>query len=260
MRTPRRAARLTTALAAALALSWAVPVPAGAGPGFSYAALGDSFSSGLGAHDYDLSSGRCFRSPHAYGPRWAAAHHVTDFRFAACAGATSHDLLIRQLPSLRPDTDLVTLTLGGNDVDYGRVMPACSIGPSTTCEAETDRAERLMDHTLPARLDAAYAAVARRAPHARVIVLGYPHLFGDAPCLVPAPPRARRMDAALNHLDAVIADRARAAGFAYVDARGRFAGHGACSGRPWINPAGLAVWESYHPNGDGYLGYASLLP
>ncbi|WP_372410664.1 SGNH/GDSL hydrolase family protein [Streptomyces luteireticuli] len=253
--------RLATTLTAALALVCAAPLPAAdARPAASYAALGDSFSSGLGAHDYDAASGACFRSPHAYGPRWAAAHHVADFCFPACAGATAHDLVTGQLPALGPETALVTLTLGGNDVDYARVMQACSIGLSASCAAEADRAERAMDRTLPARLDEAYAAIAHRAPRARVIVLGYPHLFGGAPCLIPAPPRAHRLDAAVDHLDAVIADRTRAAGFAYADPRGRFAGHGACAADPWINGAGLAVQESYHPNGEGYRGYESLLP
>ncbi|KNB54205.1 hypothetical protein AC230_02930 [Streptomyces caatingaensis] len=245
-------------------MSWAGPPGAGAdtgaGPVPSYAALGDSFSSGVGAHVYDPSSGSCLRSPRAYGPRWAAAHHVADFRFPACGGATTRDLLTRQLPALRPDTALVTFTVGGNDVEYVRVMQACSIGSSADCAAEADRAERAMDEVLPARLDALYAAVARRVPHARVIVLGYPDLFGADPCLIPAPPRARRMDAAVDHLDAVLADRTRAAGFTYRDARGRFAGHGACSRDPWINGVRLALRESYHPNEEGYAAYASLLP
>lgn len=256
----RRTTSLTTALAAAAALICAAALPADARPVVSYAALGDSFSSGVGAGDYDPSSGDCLRSPHAYGPRWAAAHHVADFRFPACSGATTRDLLRRQLPALGPETTLVTLTLGGNDIAYVRVMQACSIGLGASCEAEAGRAERATDTVLPARLDEAYAAIAHRAPHARVIVLGYPHLFDGAPCLIPTPPKARRMDAAVDHLDAVLADRARAAGFAYVDARGRFAGHGACAADPWINPVGLAVRDSYHPNGEGYLGYASLLP
>ncbi|PHQ52375.1 hypothetical protein BLA24_07965 [Streptomyces cinnamoneus] len=152
-----------------------------------------------------------------------------------------------------PGTDLVTLTVGANDVDYVRVMRACSIGPDASCEAEVARAERGMDHVLPARLDATYAAIAHRAPHARVIILGYPHLFGGAPCLIPAPPRARRMNAAGDHIDAVFADRARAAGVAYMEPRRRFEGHGACAADPWINPVGLAVSESYHPNREGQV-------
>ncbi|WP_171166945.1 SGNH/GDSL hydrolase family protein [Streptomyces sp. I05A-00742] len=259
MRPTLRAARLAAVLAVTSSLLWSGPPSAAAGPPASYAALGDSFSSGLGAGGYDLSSGLCFRSPRAYGPLWAAAHGVRDFRFPACAGATTRDVTRKQLSALDAGTRLVTLTLGGNDVDYSRVMLACSIGTDGACAGEARRAEQAMDHELPARLDAVYHAIGQRAPHARVVVLGYPYLFGPAPCAIPSPPNARRMDAALDHLDAVIADRARAAGFTYLDARRTFAGHGACTGAPWINPAGPAFWESYHPNGGGYRGYFGLL-
>ncbi|MGK5637188.1 SGNH/GDSL hydrolase family protein [Streptomyces sp. URMC 126] len=260
MRPTFRAARLVAVLAAASSVLWSAPPPAAAGPPpASYAALGDSFSSGVGAGPYDPTGGLCLRSPRAYGPLWAAAHRTRDFRFPACAGATSDDVLRKQTAVLDPGTRLVTLTLGGNDVGYSRVMLACSLGGPGTCDGEADRAEAAMDHSLPHRLDAAYHAIAQRAPGARVVVLGYPHLFGGSSCLVPSPPNARRMDDALDHLDAVIADRARAARFTYLDPRRAFAGHGACSGAPWINGAGPLFWESYHPNGGGQRGYFGVL-
>ncbi|MGI5340956.1 SGNH/GDSL hydrolase family protein [Streptomyces sp. CA-181903] len=259
MRPTFSAARFAAALAVASSLLWSAPPPAAAGPPVSYAVLGDSFSSGVGAGPYDPAGGLCLRSPRAYGPLWAAAHGVRDFRFPACAGATSDDVLRKQVAVLDPGVRLVTLTLGGNDVGYSSVMLACSVGLLGACDAEVDRAEAEMDRSLPHRLDAAYHAIAQRAPHARVVVLGYPHLFGAPSCLIPSPPNARRMDSALDHLDAVIADRARAARFTYLDARRAFAGHGACSGAPWINPAGPLFWESYHPNAAGQRGYFGVL-
>ncbi|MBZ4324009.1 SGNH/GDSL hydrolase family protein [Streptomyces huiliensis] len=257
---PFRASRLAAVLAAASALLWSAPPPAvAAGPAGSYAVLGDSYSSGVGAGPYDPLSGLCLRSPRAHGPLWAAAHGVRDFRFPACAGATSEDVLRKQVGVLDPGTRLVTLTLGGNDVGYSGVMLACTVGLPGTCDAATDRAEAEMDRSLPRRLDAAYHAIAQRAPRARVVVLGYPYLFGGPSCLVPSPPNARRMDRALDHLDAVIADRARAARFTYLDARRAFAGHGACTGAPWIHPAQPAFWEAFHPNAAGQRGYFGIL-
>ncbi|MEU5125229.1 SGNH/GDSL hydrolase family protein [Streptomyces mobaraensis] len=259
MRPTFRAARLAAALAAVSSLLWSAPPTAAAGAPTASAALGDSYTSGVGAGPYDLAGGLCLRSPRAHAPLWAAAHGVRDFRFPACAGATSDDALRKQVGALDPGVRLFTLTLGGNDVGYSRVMLACSVGLPGTCDGEADRAEAEMDRSLPHRLDAAYHAIAQRAPHARVVVLGYPYLFGAPSCPVPSPPNARRMDAALDHLDAVVADRARAARFTYLDARRTFAGHGACSGAPWINPAGPLFWESYHPNAEGQRGYFRLL-
>ena len=77
----------STALAAALTLALvATAVPANAAT-VNYVALGDSYSSGVGAGNYYSSSGSCDRSPNAYPALWAAANSVTTFTFAACSGA-----------------------------------------------------------------------------------------------------------------------------------------------------------------------------
>lgn len=52
-----------------------------------YVALGDSYSSGVGAGSYDSSSGSCKRSTKAYPALWAAAHSPSSFSFTACSGA-----------------------------------------------------------------------------------------------------------------------------------------------------------------------------
>ena len=48
-------------------------------------ALGDSYSSGLGAGSYISSSGSCDRSNNAYPEQWAAAHSPASFVSVACA-------------------------------------------------------------------------------------------------------------------------------------------------------------------------------
>ena len=79
---------------------------------------------GLGAY-YDTSE--CFRSRlawpvqlrHTLQSRQASA---IDFEFPACAGATTEDLIDNQLSALTADTDLVTMTIGGNDVGFASVI------------------------------------------------------------------------------------------------------------------------------------------
>jgi hypothetical protein len=49
-----------------------------------YVALGDSYSSGVGAGSYISSSGDCKRSTKAYPYLWAASHSPSSFAFTAC--------------------------------------------------------------------------------------------------------------------------------------------------------------------------------
>ena len=86
LRAPSTAAALL--LSAALTLSAPGAAAAADHSGAAYAALGDSYSSGLGAGDYLDGSGTCRRSANAYPERWAARHEPASFAFAACAGAT----------------------------------------------------------------------------------------------------------------------------------------------------------------------------
>ena len=71
---------------------------AAAGPaaGATYAALGDSYSSGVGTGSYTLDSA-CKRGVYAYPYLWAQAHPGTSLSFVACSGAKTSDLLANQL-------------------------------------------------------------------------------------------------------------------------------------------------------------------
>ncbi|MGH3856474.1 MAG: SGNH/GDSL hydrolase family protein [Pseudonocardiaceae bacterium] len=232
-----------------------------------YAALGDSYSSGFGTGVYDPASGACDRSPLSYPSLWVAEHHPASFEFAACSGAETADVLATQISALRPGTNLVTITIGGNDTGFSTVLQICTAASSDrTCDAAVDAAETFARFVLPARLARTYGAIRRAAPRAHVIVLGYPRLFDLAPsCFDPfVPNQARR--AKINHggdvLDGVISDIAsRQSGFSFADVRGRFAGHGVCSAEPWINgPIVPTTVGPYHPTQTGYRdGYLPAL-
>ena len=62
------------------------PTAAVAAPSTDYVALGDSYSSGTGTDDYDLSAS-CQRSSLSYPALWAAQQGTASFAFAACAGS-----------------------------------------------------------------------------------------------------------------------------------------------------------------------------
>ncbi len=233
---------------------------AGAGPARSagpvYVALGDSYSSGLGAGAYDSASGDCRRSPNAYPALWAAAHHATSFAFAACAGASTTDVVDKQLNRLGAATSLVSVTVGGNDAGFADVMSTCVLHSQATCLSRVAQARDYVDKTLPARLDATYAAIRVRAPRAHVVVVGYPRFYevpGD--CLLGLTDTSRNaIDAAADDLDGVLAKRAADHGFAFADVRRAFTGHELCSGSPWLHSLTLPLEESYHPTAAGQHG------
>ncbi|WP_229400156.1 SGNH/GDSL hydrolase family protein [Micromonospora okii] len=264
----RPLARALTALAAlAAATLGAAAVPAAAhaerprvqAAAVNYVALGDSYSSGVGAGPYDLST--CLRSDKSYAPLWAAAHAVTSFAFPACGGAVTADVIGGQVNALSAGTTLVTITIGGNDAGFADVMTSCRFGSTSSCESAVAGAKTFATTELPGRLDRTYAAIRNRAPNARLIVLGYPRLFETTSCGLLAMSSYKRtlLNEAADVLASVTAGRAAAAGATFADTRPYFAGHGVCAAAPWIRDVS-GVIEAYHPNADGYRhGYLRAL-
>lgn len=257
----RAPVRALTALAALLAIVLSVVLVPGAAQAatVNYVALGDSYSSGVGAGPYDWSG--CFRSQKSYAPLWAAANGVTSFKFPACGGAETADVINSQVNSLSTSTTLVTVTIGGNDAGFAEVIVSCKFGSTSTCVNAVNQAKSFATSTLPGRLDRTYAAIRDRAPNARLIVLGYPRLFETNYCGLLAMSIYKRtiLNEAADLLASIIADRAAATGATFADARPYFAGHGVCGSDPWIRDV-TGVIEAYHPDADGYrYGYLPAL-
>lgn len=262
----RLARTLSCAIAVATATTFAATLPASAAePGTDYVALGDSYSSGVGTGDYIDGSGGCKRSTDAYPELWASAHGAVSLHFAACSGATTGDVTADQLDALSASTDLVTITIGGNDAGFTHVMLTCvigSVGGPGACQDATEDAIDYVHDTLPGKLDATYAAIEQDAPNAEVVVLGYPRLYTlDGSCNIGIGDTARQyVNDAADELDETIAKRAANAGFEFVDVRDAFAGHGICSSDWWLNSTTWPLSDSYHPNKQGHRdGYLPAL-
>ena len=241
---------------AASAVGVAVPAFAAETAAGKYVALGDSYASGLGAGDYG-DSGSCKRSANAYAQQWANTHAPSAFEFAACSGAVTADVLSSQVGAITPDTELITISIGGNDAGFADVMTDCNLGSDSACVNRNQEAQNFARTTLPGRLNDVYTQLRNRAPSAHVVVLGYPHIYElDGSCWVGLSETKR---AAINQSSAVLASiisgRAAAFGFGYIDARNTFRGHEICaSGARWINSVTWPVDESYHPNAAGQRG------
>ncbi|PVZ03972.1 GDSL-type esterase/lipase family protein [Actinomycetospora cinnamomea] len=254
------------------------PQPAPHPPG-RYAALGDSFASGEGTGDYvdgtDTPDNRCHRSGHAYGTAVGRKLGMeTDV--IACSGARTVDHWLPQngrlgqtdqRSAVGPDTTLVTVTLGGNDIGFAPLAVNCAGGKlareswSANCvdeiEGSVRRAPEVREALIPLLRD-----VHERAPRARVLVTGYPRLFPDAPgdqCPTGVPfiswqiKEMTRLNALATALNAQIRSAAAEAGpwASYVDLENALAGHDACSSDPWVHLVRDVLderrQESYHP-------------
>lgn len=225
--------------------------PASAATG-GYVALGDSYSSGDGAGNYDSSSGNCLRSYNAYPALWAQAHSPSSFNFVACAGATSSDVLNNQLGPLNSGTGLVSLTIGGNDVGFSSVMQTCVLGSDSDCINAVNAAENTANTVLPGSLHTLFGAIRSHAPSAHVVVLDYPHLYIIVwYCVGLSNTKRTKLNEGADVLDGVISKATSNAGFTFADVRPQFAGHELCSGDGWLHSVTYPVGESYHPTATG---------
>ncbi|MCZ0206745.1 SGNH/GDSL hydrolase family protein [Streptomyces achromogenes] len=221
-----------------------------------YVALGDSYSSGVGADSYISTSGSCKRSTKAYPYLWNAAHSPSSFAFNACSGATTDDVRANQLGSLGSSTSLVSVTAGGNDAGFADVMTTCVLQSDSACLSRIDTAKAYVANTLPGKLDTLYNAIRAKAPSARVVVIGYPRFYqlGQS-CLGLSETKRAAINGAADYIDTAIKARATAHNFVFGDVRTTFTGHEICSGSSWLHSVDwLDIGESYHPTAAGHSG------
>ncbi|MEU0128169.1 MULTISPECIES: SGNH/GDSL hydrolase family protein [unclassified Streptomyces] len=251
-----RASVFTLAIAAVAALGFAQPASAA---GADYVALGDSYSSGVGAGSYTSDSGDCLRSTNAYPYLWKNANAPSSFKFVACSGATTSSVASSQLSALTSSTTLVSITAGGNDVGFADVMQTCVLQSEATCVSRVNTAISQAQNTLPGALDSLYAGIRSRSPQARVVVLGYPRFYQLSGSCIAGLTETERgaINNASDVLNGVLAKRAADAGFTFSSVVDEFTGHELCSGDAWIHSVSIPITNSYHPKAvgqsNGYL-------
>ncbi|MFF4651975.1 SGNH/GDSL hydrolase family protein [Streptomyces sp. NPDC001380] len=297
---PEAAAPSATGSPAASPAATAAPPPAsrGGAPALrgSYVALGDSYTSGPRIPPQHGTPEGCERSGRNYPALVARALRVpaADFRDVSCSGAVIADLASpqgvpgganpAQFSALSPRTALVTVGIGGNDVGFIQVLTRCvqagvmrglglGGGSAAPCRDSYTPAglgllQRRID-TAGRDLEAALGEVRRRAPHARVLVLGYPELVpasgAGTACsslMGLAPGDVAFLHDHERRLDAALRRAAGAAGARYVDTRTPSRGRDACSPAAvrWIEPLSPASAAApVHPNARGERGMADAV-
>jgi lysophospholipase L1-like esterase len=243
---------------AVLAIAGFISSPPAAAATVNYVALGDSYSSGVGAGG---ETGSCLRSPHAYPQLWANAHAPTSFQFVACSGAKTTDVSANQISALSSATTLVSITIGGNDLGFSQIMIDCNLYSDSTCVNEINAAENTAKTQLPGWLDTLYSQIRSRAPNARVVVLSYPRFYDlSASWYCPGLSYTKRskINEGANVLDGVIqTEVAKYSNFAFSDVRPPFANdHELCDyGSEWLHSVDWNnLTDSYHPNSSGQSG------
>ena len=232
-----------------------------ASPGSSrfqrYVALGDSYSAGPLIPTTNLAGG-CARSDHNYPSLVAKRLGVRTFVDVTCSGASTTDLtrvqrtfgdarIPPQALQLNRKTDLVTIGIGGNDLDlFDTLIRMCTrLGRTdpTGSPCTHELAVRGVDlaavtRTITAKVAAALREVRRRAPRATVLLVGYLRLVpSNGTC--PALPLAagdyavgRRIGEALSRAQR---RAARTTGVRFIDMYAASRGHDICSRDPWVN-------------------------
>ncbi|MBO1268115.1 PxKF domain-containing protein [Arthrobacter cavernae] len=267
-------------------------VRGGNAPLTRYVALGDSFQSGEGAYDYfpltDISTNRCHRSVHAYPNRIVTSGTVTlDLDFGACSGALTTDLPVTYAAGRPPYTDgmaqfdrldsstkLVTIGIGGNDLGFAGILKSCIqsairdwVNPFAEASCENDLGAELQtsyDAMVSSNmLGETYREIRRRAPFARVVVVGYPRFYVeggksgwlDNHCEYVRIADQRWINSKIGQLNELISNQAGSLGMQYVDIYDAPDGHELCtdSDQKFLNGLiGLGDNESFHPNAFGH--------
>ncbi len=180
-------------------------------------------------------------------------------------------------------TDLVTITVGGNDVGFADVLTECGKPFASSCSSSTRQADLLtLIDNQRSKLAGLYGSIKRQTFGTRFIVLGYPQLFPRSyvektcPALATFAGEQEMLRSLTVRLNGVIEAAARDAGVEFVDVTQAFNGHEVCGASgEWINGpsftakhrdpnTGVIEWqmdnESFHPDTSGQLlGYASAL-
>ncbi|WP_261574481.1 SGNH/GDSL hydrolase family protein [Frankia gtarii] len=239
------------------------------------AALGDSYSSGEGSPPFDVLTPRCRRSNQAWPRRLAAMEPSTTVAlFAACSGATTDALnesfkgetpQLTQLRQLRTAPDIVTITIGGNDVGFSNVILSC-FAWKCFWDGKDKRERDLIAKKLPDVLSANYAAVKAAAPNSRIVVVGYPDIFPSSQrkntCKWLSNTERRQLTSLNSQLNQVIRRAAGDANVEYVATDRALRGHEICTKDSWVAPIGLfppARDLSAHPTARGQQAIATAV-
>lgn len=268
------------ALSTAVGLLAAAPT-AHADEPIEYVALGDSYAAGSGVLPIVTNRNPlCWQSKRNY-PHVLAASIGATLDDRTCGGAATDDLTSAQyagtpaqLNAVDESTDLVTVSIGGNDGGlFGSAIEECALAGLSTggfgnpCERKYgSKYLDIIDTIVYPNVKRALQLTRDKGPNARVVVVGYPWIMPATKGCFPLMPVATGDVPYVRALQARLHDRiAQAAGevgVEYVDLEAASEGKDTCGKitTRWVEPVlGGTNPVIVHPNARGEAGIANVV-
>ncbi|MFC0624217.1 golvesin C-terminal-like domain-containing protein [Kribbella deserti] len=251
--------------------------PAGLG-GQALGAVSDTFSPAA-----ELSFVSCSG---AVSENLSEAHDSTDPLYLG--GGQHHEVAQIEAGYLDESTNLVFVSLGGNDAFFSKVLTFCvksalncpdNVMPGDSTVLDIAQRERITG-PVQERVVAAIQRISVAAPNAQIVYAGYPRLLDGTAVACPDGLGLgevswinKMSDLLADTTAATLAQLSRDTGIrvTYVDTRPKFINRGACAGTdsainffktahtPGDNPEEPVSAESFHPNGSGTRLYVDAI-
>jgi len=258
-----------------------------------YVAMGDSYASGEGNPDYlygsDTMANTCHRSRQAW-PLQLESDNLGRLdltAFVACSGAKIADINnysqsnpeFPQTLFVDDDTSVVTLSVGGNDVNFADVVHTCITESEQDCLDAIDGADNIAtSSSFSSDLQELIGEVADLGnADTQLMVVGYPYIFTPDPDGVCTwypggssvlPLEQSGMQTTHDDLNYAISSAVSSLNdddVHFVNPTSAFSGHELCSNDEWLNQIAIHVDTgdlfagSYHPNSEGLTAYKNLI-
>lgn len=258
-------------LLAGIALLGAVAVPGAASTaaakpkkGDLYVSLGSSIASGFGI---EVQTPPCGRSTRSFPPQVAKRFKLELVDVSCGAASIPHVLSTPQGESppqitvVTPDTKLITIAIGGNDIGYNGTALGCG-DPATVCSAPTTLETDLVEAR--AALEDMLDQLESAAPKATIVFVTYPREFpreGNCPALNYTDEEADVMRSMGVQLQEMFLDVAKRPGIVFVDPYSVRGDHTACAAPAQQWTAGNQVTDgfAYHPTALGHEVMAKMI-
>ncbi len=223
--------------------------------GDKYVALGTSIASGFGI---SVQSTPCGRSNRNYA-QLVAARYKLQLVDVSCGAALIRHVVdtpqgdnAPQITAVTPDTKLITIAVGGNDISYNGTAVACG-DPASVCTAPPDLNAKLASArtALADLLDRLKAA----APKATIVFVTYPREVpraGNCPELSFSDDEAAIVRSMGEQLEAMFVAVAKRPGIVFVDPYAVRGEHTGCA------PASQR-WTAGHVPDDGFAYHPTAL-
>lgn len=243
----------------------------------TYTALGDSYAAGPLIPNQSLNPLGCLRSDKNYA-HLAAAQMGKSLSDVSCSGATTEDMTASQdvtpgpnppqFNALSTSTQIVTLSIGGNDIGFTSIIENCASATpfGHPCQDQynsggVDQLAARINATAP-KVAAVIQGIHTRSPSARVVVVAYEPILPETgsgcwPQVPLAWADVPYLRATQKRLNTMLQTTAAANGARYADTYTAAIGHDSCksSSTRWVEPLIPGNTAApFHPNARGMAG------